>query len=187
MKNNYLFTSERLGFRNWRPDDLEMFASMNADAEVMAHFPKPLTSQESEAFLDRLQTHYETHRYYYFATEIRQTGELIGFIGLAYQTYSTEFTPATDIGWRLKRSAWGHGYATEGAKRCLEFGFSELHLDQIIATCTIQNKKSEQVMKKIGMTKHVVFKHPKLKAFPDHEHCVCYIMTKTQWLKQQKG
>lgn len=61
-----------------------------------------------------------------------ETGELIGFIGLAYQTYESDFTPATDIGWRLKSSAWGKGYATEGAKRCLQYAFEDLKLEKVI-------------------------------------------------------
>ncbi|GAA4281633.1 GNAT family N-acetyltransferase [Gaetbulibacter aestuarii] len=181
MKNNYLFTSERLGFREWTLDDLDDFAAMNADPEVMAHFPKPLTREESEEFINRLQKHYKTYGHCYYAAEIKDTGERIGFIGLAYQTFNSQFTPATDIGWRLKRSAWGKGYATEGAQRCLELAFQDLHLKQIFATCTIQNNRSEQVMKKIGMTRLAEFKHPKLAAYPEHENCVCYRITNSEW------
>lgn len=88
--------------------------------------------------------------------------------------YETDFMPATDIGWRLKPSAWGKGYATEGAKRCLEFAFSELNLERIVSTCTISNKSSENVMKKIGMIKKGEFLHPKLSEFPNYEKCTWY-------------
>ena len=172
----YIFKSKRLGFRNWTKEDLSRFAEINADVEVMEHFPKPLTQQETENFIIRLQNHYDKHGYNYFATEVLKSGELIGFVGLAYQDYETEFNPATDIGWRLKKSAWGKGYATEGAKRCLEFGFKDLNLEKIISTCTIKNVNSERVMKKIGMTKKGEFRHPKLKDFPDFEKCVWYEM-----------
>ncbi len=116
MKHKYIFKSKRLGFRNWKKEDLNDFAEINSDIDVMEHFPKVLTQQETAEFIERLQLHYEEKGYNYFATEILDTGELIGFIGLAFQEYETEFTPATDIGWRLKKSAWGKGYATEGAK-----------------------------------------------------------------------
>lgn len=142
--------------------------------EVMEHFPKPLTLQETEEFINRLQNHYTKYRYNYFATEILESGELIGFIGLAYQDYQAEFNPTTDIGWRLKKSAWGKGYATEGAKRCLEFGFKDLNLKKIISTCTRNNIQSEHVMKKIGMIKKGEFNHPKLKDYPDLEKCIWY-------------
>ena len=122
----------------------------------------------------RLQNHFEKYGYTYFATEILKTGEFIGFIGLAFQDYHTKFTPATDIGWRLKKTAWGKGYATEGAKRCLDFGFKEMKLKRIIATCTLKNANSENVMKKLGMKKAGLLKHPRLKEYPDYENCLCY-------------
>lgn len=178
MKNKlvdkYLFRSERLGFRNWNSNDLSVFSKINADPEVMEHFPKLLTHRETEAFIERLQEHFQKHGYTYYATDVLETGELIGFIGLAYQDYKTSFNPATDIGWRLKKSVWGNGYATEGAKRCLKFAFEELGLSRIIATCTLDNFKSEHVMKKIGMYKQGVFKHPKLSDYAEFEKCIWY-------------
>ena len=174
MNEKYIFKSKRLGFRNWRKDDISEFSGINADLEVMEHFPKPLTRQETKEFIERLQNHYDKNGYNYFATEVLETGELIGFIGLAYQTYEAEFNPATDIGWRLKKSAWGKGYATEGARRCLEFAFTDLEIKRVISTCTSNNSKSENVMKKIGMIKKGEFNHPKLKDYPEYEKCIWY-------------
>lgn len=175
----YLFTSQRLGFRNWTKDDRIEFGQLNADPVVMEHFPHPLSQQETDEFIHRLQTHFKEHGYNYFATEILATGEFIGFIGLANQTYDTTFTPATDIGWRLKQTAWGKGYATEGAKRCLAYAFEELKLDRVISTCTIENTNSERVMQKIGMSRQGEFKHPRLLDFPEIEQCVWYQIEKT--------
>lgn len=174
MKKTYIFTSERLGFRNWRQEDLDAFAAINADKDVMEHFPKPLTKSETAAFIQRLQKHAIDRGHCYYATELLETGELIGFIGLAYQNYEAEFNPATDIGWRLKKSAWGKGYATEGATRCLAYGFNELQLDRVIAVCTLGNDRSEHVMKKLGMTKIGSFIHPKLMEYPDFATCIWY-------------
>ncbi|MEZ4843021.1 MAG: GNAT family N-acetyltransferase [Bacteroidia bacterium] len=174
----YLFTSERLGFRNWTMDDFGQFAQLNADPDVMRHFPKPLTNAESENFFKKLLEHFNTHGYNYFAVEILETVEWIGFIGLAYQEYAADFTPATDIGWRLKKSAWGNGFATEGAKKCLEYAFNHLKIDRIIATCTLQNHNSENVMHKIGMTKMGEFNHPRLADYPDIQRCVWYEIEK---------
>ncbi len=179
MKNeSYIFQSQRLGFRAWKESDLEEFKKMNADPEVMRHFPKTLSEEQSAGFFQRLQDHYEKHGFCYFATDILETGELIGFIGFAYQDYESEFTPAIDIGWRLKQSAWGNGYATEGAKRCLEFGFETLGLSSVISTCTFKNTPSEKVMKKIGMIRQGTFNHPRLSEYPDLEKCVCYTIEK---------
>lgn len=185
MKKEYIFKSERLGFRNWSETDLTELAKINADLEVMEHFPKPLTVKETSEFIDRLKKHYTKNGFNYFATEILESGELIGFIGLAVQDYKTDFTPAVDIGWRLKKSAWGKGYATEGAKKCLELAFSELNLEKIISTCTEKNSKSENVMKKIGMEKIGDFKHPKLKEYPKYEKCICYGINKNVWQQWQ--
>jgi RimJ/RimL family protein N-acetyltransferase len=178
LVNKYIFTSKRLGFRNWRNEDLPEFAALNADEEVMEHFPKTLTKQETDDFIKRLQSHYNQHGYTYFATELLKTGELIGFIGLAYQEYEAAFTPATDIGWRLKKSAWGNGYATEGARRCLQYGFSDINLSRIFSICTWNNSKSENVMKKIGMVKKGEFTHPSLKDYPEYEKCLWYDIEK---------
>lgn len=177
-EKDYLFRSERLGFRNWTKADLNEFAAMNADIDVMEYFPNLLTKKETTEFIERLQNHYEKNGYTYYATEILETGEFIGFIGLAYQDYKTEFTPATDIGWRLKKSAWGKGYATEGANKCIEHAFNNLKINHIISTCTEKNSQSENVMKKIGMEKLGKFKHPKLKQFQAYEVCLCYGISK---------
>ncbi len=178
MNTNYLFTSERLGFRNWKASDVTEFSKMNADKSVMEHFPRMLSEKETKDFIVRLQKHYDKYRYTYFAVEVLDTAEFIGFIGLAYQDYKTKFTPATDIGWRLKPTAWGKGYATEGAKRCLEFGFKQKGLQKIIATCTLNNVNSENVMTKIGMTKVGQFNHPKLCDYPEYQTCLCYEVKK---------
>jgi len=105
--NEYIFKSERLGFRNWRNDDLKVLSKINSDPEVMEHFPNTLSAKETENLLKRLINHFDDKGYTYYATEILETGELIGFIGLAYQTYKTEFSPSTDIGWRLKKISLG--------------------------------------------------------------------------------
>jgi len=99
-------------------------------------------------------------------------------IGLAFQEYKTRFTPAIDIGWRLKRNVWGKGYATEGAKRCIKYAFNDLGIEKIISVCTARNIKSENVMKKIGMTKKGEFNHPELIDHPHYQKHFCYEIIK---------
>ena len=170
----YIFTSDRLGFRNWRKDDLEEFAKLNADELVMEHFPNTLSKQEVVEFIEKLGNHFSENGFTYYATETLETQEFIGMIGLAFQQYKTRFTPAIDIGWRLKRSAWGLGYATEGAKRCLEYAFNDLGIAKVISVCTMANTKSENVMKKIGMVKIGEFNHPEMIDHPEYERHNCY-------------
>lgn len=180
MNAPYLFTSPRLGFRTWSLHDLDAFAAMNADTEVMEHFPKSLTYQETEAMIARLCAHQAEHGYCYYAVETLEGQEFIGFVGLAYQDYDVPFLPATDIGWRLKRSVWGKGYATEGAKRCLEMAFDELGLDHLVAVCTATNRNSEHVMQKIGMQPKGSFMHPKLDDYPEYQKCLWYEINRTK-------
>lgn len=172
--NQYIFKSERLGFRNWIEDDLEEFSKLNADVQVMEHFPATLSKEEVREFIVKLKKHFADNGFTYYATEVLDTKEFIGMIGLAYQEYKTNFTPAIDIGWRLNRHSWGKGYATEGAKRCLDYAFQELDIQNVIAVCTIENTKSEHVMKKIGMSKIGKFNHPEMKDHPEYEKHVCY-------------
>jgi len=167
-KDKYIIKSERLGYRTWKDDDVEEFLKLNSDEEVMKHFPRTLSENEVEILIDRLQKHFYKNGYTYYAIEILKSQEFIGMIGLALQEYKTSFTPAVDIGWRLKRGAWGNGYATEGAKRCLEYAFNELGMKKLISVCTIHNKSSENIMKKIGMTKMGKFNHPEMASYPEY-------------------
>jgi RimJ/RimL family protein N-acetyltransferase len=173
----YLFQSERLGFRNWEQADLQPFQQMNASEEVMEYFPNPLTPTESDRLVARMQTAFEQTGYCYFAVEILKTKEFIGFIGLMKKELEP-FGEMTDIGWRLKPSAWGNGFATEGAKRCLEFGFSELNLDKVHSVATKVNVPSISIMKKIGMREIQEFYHYLMMDNERLKTCVLYLVEK---------
>jgi len=158
----YLFQSSRLGFRMWTDSDLLPLAALNNDPAVMEFFPKLQTLAETQAFIERTQQHYAKHGYAWYAVDILENKEFIGFIGLVQTTFEASFTPCAEIGWRLKKSAWGKGYATEGATRCLAYGFKTLQLPAIYSFTATVNLRSERVMQKIGMTKVGEFDHPKL-------------------------
>jgi RimJ/RimL family protein N-acetyltransferase len=170
----YLFESERLGFKNWTEVDVDQMALISADTNVMRHFPKTATFEETKIFIDKMKLLFEEKAYCYFAVEIKESKELIGFIGLMDQNFESEFTPATDIGWRLKKTAWGKGYATEGAIRCLQYARELKNITHIIATAPLVNTASISVMKKIGMRHYKDFIHPRLKDNERLRECVCY-------------
>ena len=170
----YTIQTNRLGLRNWRPSDFEPFAEMNADPEVMRFFPRTYNKEESIAGAQRFMANFEKFGYTYFAVDTLADGQFIGFIGLLYQTYESHFTPCTDIGWRLRKAAWGKGYATEGAKACLQFGFEEIGLAKIYAVATMLNLPSINVMKKIGMKKDSTFDHPKIEVDSPLRRCYLY-------------
>ncbi len=171
---DYLFQSERLGFRNWVKQDLQPMYSICSDPKVMAYFPSMLTLEDTSAFINRMMIEFDQKGYCYFATDHLQTGELIGFIGLSYKTFESDFTPCVDIGWRLSTQYQGKGLATEGAKRCLEFGFEELEIKSIISMAPEINLPSINVMQKIGMKFDKSFNHPALQKEPRLQKCVLY-------------
>jgi RimJ/RimL family protein N-acetyltransferase len=177
MSDRYLFTSERLGFRNWIDFDISKMIDISSDPDVMEFFPAIATKIQTIEFIERMKLMYIEKEYCYFAVDHLKDESFIGFIGLYYQTYESQFTPSVDIGWRLNKKYWNNGLATEGAKKCLEYGFNKLGLKKIIATTPIINIKSIRVMEKIGMVKLAEFKHPRLKSNKGLEDCICYDIT----------
>lgn len=171
--NDYIFTSERLGFRAWRQSDIPVMAAINADEEVMRFFPKTNTVEETATFVNRMQQQLLEKNYCYFAVDQLANQKMIGFIGLSYQTYEAPFTPCIDIGWRLAKHSWGQGFATEGAKACLAYA-KTLGIQEIKSIAPLINTPSTHVMQKIGMSKEYTFKHPLLKDYPAIEECVVY-------------
>ena len=162
MKPNYIFTSARLGMRPWQDADLTPFAAMNAHPEVMRHFPNLLTSEQSQQLIQRIMKGYEQYGYCFYATDLLETGEFIGFIGFMYQTFESHFTPCVEIGWRLDHRFWNKGLATEGAKACLDYGFNQLGFTSVYSFTATCNNASERIMQKIGMQKIGEFEHPRL-------------------------
>lgn len=158
--------TERLLLRPWREEDREPFAEMNADPEVMEHFPAPLTRDESDALIDRHQAKLAAEEPGVYAVEVVETGAFIGFIGLSVPAFDADFTPCVEVGWRLARAAWGFGYATEGARAALRHGFDDLGLDEIVSFTYVGNSRSRRVMERIGMTETTTFEHPNLR--PGH-------------------
>lgn len=154
----------RLLLRAWRPGDREPFAAMNADPEVRRFFPGVMTREESDASVDRIEQHLAEHGFTFWAVEVPDVAPFIGFIGLAQTPFEAPFTPAVEIGWRLAREYWGHGYATEGAREALRFGFECMGLEEIVAFAVKENVRSRAVMERLGMTHDDAddFDHPGL-------------------------
>jgi len=157
---NYLFTSKRLQFRNWKDDDLTQFAEMNSNPEVMRFYTEPYTFDRSERLFQKLKQLYIDKKYTLFCVELIESNTFIGMIGIMDATFQTK--PAIEIGWRLLPQFWNKGLATEGAKRCLQYAFDDLNIKEIYAVTSIPNKPSERVMQKIGLIKTDEFIHPKI-------------------------
>ncbi len=126
---------------------------MNADPEVREHLGDLLTRERSDASVARFQAEFDQRGYGWSAVEVQATGEFIGFAGLDQVDDGMPFT-GVEIGWRLARPAWGHGYASEAALAVLAHGFDTLGLPEILAVTTATNHRSQAVMRRIGMTRN---------------------------------
>ncbi|MCB5167348.1 GNAT family N-acetyltransferase [Streptomyces bambusae] len=144
--------TDRLALRRWRDSDLAPWAAMNADPDVREHLGDLLTREQSDASVARFQADFDRRGYGWWAVEVRATGEFIGFAGLDQVDDGMPFT-GVEIGWRLARSAWGQGYATEAALKVLAYGFDTLELPEILAVTTATNLRSQAVMRRIGLTR----------------------------------
>ncbi|MGY5051273.1 GNAT family N-acetyltransferase [Streptomyces sp. 900105755] len=166
--------TDRLLLRRWREPDLEPWAAMNADPEVREHLGELLTREQSDAAVALMQAEFDERGFGWWALESRETGEFIGRAGLDEVGEEVPFA-GVDIGWRLMRSAWGHGYATEAALACLAFGFETLGLAEVVASTTVHNLRSQAVMCRIGMTRDPAddFEDPSVPEGPLRQ-CVLY-------------
>lgn len=173
----------RLLLRRWLPLDRGPFAAMNADPEVMAHFPAPLSREQSDALIERIEAGFARHGFGLWALELRSTGAFAGFTGLAVPGFEAAFTPAVEIGWRLPRSAWGQGYATEAARAVLGFAFGDIGLAEVVSFTSTVNERSEAVMRRLGMAHDPAddFDHPRVPPGSPLRRHVLYRMTADRW------
>ncbi|MDP1630705.1 MAG: GNAT family N-acetyltransferase [Caulobacter sp.] len=157
-----MIETPRLILRGWREADLEPWAALNADPEVMRHFPTTYSRVESDAMAAVNQTHIEQHGFGLWAVERRDDGAFLGFTGLMTLRESNPLAPGVEAGWRLARHAWGQGYATEAARAALDFGFTRLALATIVAFTAAPNLPSQAVMGRLAMIRRpdLDFDHP---------------------------
>jgi RimJ/RimL family protein N-acetyltransferase len=140
--------TSRLLLRRWREADRAPFAALNADPRVMEHFPAVLSREQSDTRAVQIEAHFEEHGFGLWAVEIPNVASFAGFVGLAIARFEAAFTPCVEVGWRLAAEHWGFGYATEGARAALAFGFGALGLAEILSWTVVANRRSRRVMEK---------------------------------------
>lgn len=174
-------TTKRLKLRQWQDKDYEpFFNQLSADPKVMEYFPSTLDKVTSDKLIDKMRELIAEQGWGFWAVELK-TGELIGFVGLHRPIAELPFSPCVEIGWRLASKYWGNGYAPEAAKAALKFGFEELALDEIVSFTTLQNQRSQTVMKKLGFELSGEFDHPALATDSSLlRHCL-YRLSKAKW------
>lgn len=183
----YLIQTQRLGLRQWLPTDREPFIAMNADPEVMEHFPEPYSEEKTDKMLSHTRLHFAQYGYGWWAVDHLKDNTFIGAIGLNNVGYKLPFTPCVEIAWRLRKEYWKKGLATEGATAALFYAFQVLKLPELVSFTSTPNQGSRKIMQKLGMTRKKDFNHPMVeKGHPLEKH-VLYKITREEYLKQQGG
>ncbi|MEU9699852.1 GNAT family N-acetyltransferase [Streptomyces sp. NPDC047981] len=179
--------TDRLLLRPWRESDLAPWAAMNADPEIREHLGELLTREQSDATVAAMRADFERRGFGWWALEERGSGAFVGRAGLDEMSPDTPFT-GVDVGWRLTRSAWGRGYATEAGLACLAFAFETLGLAEVLASTTVRNLRSQAVMRRIGMTRDPADDFEDL-SVPEGplRPCVLHRIARREWESRARG
>ena len=179
--------TERLVLRPWAEEDRVPFAALNADPQVMRYFPSVLDRTESDAMVEIARQRSREDGFCFQPAVIKASGRFIGFVGLSRPRHALPFAPCVEVGWRLSRDAWGHGYASEAARAWLRFGFETLGLDEIVSFTTVTNTPSRRVMERIGMERDETddFDHPALDPGHPLVRHVLYRLKAERWRELQ--
>ena len=180
-----IIETERLILRTWKKEDADAYFQINQDPKVIEFLRGPLTMEQVDGFITAVNNHQDKYGYTLWASCLKESSELIGFIGLNYVDWESHFSPAVEVGWRLGSQYWGKGYATEGAKASLEYGFKQSGLKEIVSFTVPANVRSLRVMEKIGLKRDFSgdFAHPKLPKDHKLSHHVLYRLSGNEYLK----
>ena len=138
--------TERLLLREWRDEDLDPYAAMSQDPEVVRHLGEPQDRAASWRGMALQAGHWALRGYGNWALERKRDGELLGRVGL----WSPEGWPGLELGWQLARHAWGEGYATEAARAAMAWAWAELRAAELISLIRPENVRSARVAERLG-------------------------------------
>ena len=156
-----ILRTPRLVLRRIEPRDEGAIVELCADPRVMDPLGGPLTREETQAWLAKLDEHWRAHGYGRFLVE-KKDGTFVGVVGLSRTDFDAGIIPAIEIAWRLAHAQWGNGYATEAARRVLDDARQRLSITHLVAVTTVGNTRSRAVMKRLGMTESTTFDHPRI-------------------------
>jgi RimJ/RimL family protein N-acetyltransferase len=154
-------STPRLLLRAFRDEDIEPLHAVNVDPLVNEHLRPIVSREETDQMVGRIRAQYAEHGFGLWVVEAPGIAPVVGFIGVSRVRFEAPFTPAFEIGWRFAPSAWGRGYATEGAQAALTFARQE-GVTPLVAMTVPANRRSQRVMEKLGMTRTPAddFDHP---------------------------
>jgi RimJ/RimL family protein N-acetyltransferase len=150
MPDHSMIVTPRLFLRPWRDTDRQAFAALNADPEVMHDLGGPISRTESDEKLNRYAAAFERDGLSRWVIEERGSADFLGYAGLLHRS-NHPLGAHFDLAWRLKRSAWGRGYATEAASTALTDAFSRVGLAEVLAYTSPENHRSQAVMARLGL------------------------------------
>lgn len=159
-----IIETERLILRTWKTEDADPYYHINQDPLVIEFLRGPLTMEQVTDFIAFMNKQSTEEGYALWAVEEKSSNKLIGSIGIDRIKWEAPFSPRIEIAWRLGSQFWGKGYATEGAKATINYGFTKCRLEEIVAITVPANVRSIRVMEKIGMMRDFKgdFAHPRL-------------------------
>jgi ribosomal-protein-alanine N-acetyltransferase len=167
----------RLLMRRWRDEDRAPFAAMNADPVVMRYYPRTMTTEESDAFVDRIEARFPEHGYGLWAVELE--GAFTGYVGLSWQVFEAGGAEELEVGWRLAQQFWGKGIATEAGSAALAVGLE--HEPTVVSVTAEINEPSQRVMQRIGMRLHSRFEHVRVHVGDPLRPHVRYVADRGTW------
>jgi RimJ/RimL family protein N-acetyltransferase len=147
-----IIETARLRLRPWREGDREAFAALNADPDVSRDLGGPLSRAASYAKLDRYAAAFDKHGFTRWAIETR-TGDFVGYAGVMLHGEDHPLGAHHDVGWRLNRNAWRHGYATEAARAALDDVFNRIGLTEVLSYTAPDNPRSQAVMARLNLAR----------------------------------
>ena len=181
--------TDRLLLRRWRDEDREAYVAMNQDDEVVEFLQGRTPPDVANAFIDRVEAHWDEHGWGLWAIEVPGVAPFVGFTGLWPATHVLGYE-SREVGWRLAREHWGHGYATEAAREAVRFGFLDHGFDEIVSFTVPANLRSRAVMERIGLERvpDGDFDHPSVDrvAYPHLVRHVLYRLDRTTWEARQR-
>ncbi len=156
-----MIETERLLVRQWRETDREPFWQMSCDTEVMEHLLPLENRDDSDDAIERQMADQEDYGHCFWAIERKHDQAFLGFCGIEH---AREPLTEPEIGWRLRRDAWGQGYAREAAQGSLDWAWSHLDTPTVVAITVPANTRSWGLMLRLGMTRDPAedFDHPAL-------------------------
>jgi RimJ/RimL family protein N-acetyltransferase len=191
----YLET-DRLVLRRLTPADVDAIVELDSDPAVMRYInggrPTPRAEVEDEILPFWLAFYEHDHGYGFWAAIEKSTGWFLGWFHLRpHGTGSDQDVPArerVELGYRLRRAAWGRGYATEGSRALIRKGFTDLDVERVYAETMVVNTASRRVMEKAGLRYVRTFHADWPDKIPGDEHGdVEYALTRAEWLAENPG